>query len=129
MKADHIGYAVNDIEKAKKPMEALGYIFEDTIEDTDRNIYIAFGQMAGYRVELVAPIIKGSSPVDIHLSKIGPTPYHICYKSAEIEADIEKLKKNGFKVTVPLAPAIAFNGKRVVFMYSLPVGLIEIVEE
>lgn len=128
MRIDHIGYAVKNIDKAKKSMEVLGYIFEKTVEDKDRNIYIAFGEMDGYRVELVAPISAGS-PVDMHLSKIGPTPYHICYKSNDIESDIERLQSNRFKVSIPLAPAIAFGNKRVVFMYSLSVGLIEIVEE
>ena len=128
MKIDHIGYAVKNIDKAKKSMEALGYTFEDTVKDTDRNIYIAFGELDGYRVELVSPIDNGS-PIDAHLSKIGPTPYHICYKSTDIETDVENLKKNRFKVTIPLAPAVAFNGKRVVFMYSLSIGIIEIVEE
>ena len=128
MKIDHIGYAVRDIDKAKKSFETLGYVFEETIEDRDRNIYIAFGEMDGYRIELVAPISE-ESPVDMHLSKIGPTPYHICYKSDNIEADIESLTANRYKVLIPLAPAIAFGNKRVVFMYSLAVGLIEIVEE
>lgn len=128
MKVDHIGYAVKNIDKAKKSMEALGYLFEETIEDKDRNIYIAFGEMDGYRIELVAPISSGS-PVDAQLSKVGPTPYHICYKSLNIEDDIENLQKNRFKVSIPLTPAIAFNGKRVVFLYSLSIGLIEIIEE
>lgn len=128
MKIDHIGYAVKNIEKARKSMEALGYIFEPTVEDFDRNIFIAFGELDGYRVELVAPMSEGS-PVDMQLSKIGPTPYHICYRSPNIEADIEKLKDCRFKVSVPLAPAIAFENKRVVFLYSLSVGLIEIVED
>ncbi len=128
MRVDHIGYAVKNIEKAKKSMEALGYAFEPTVEDDDRSIYIAFGELDGYRVELVAPISEGS-PVDMHLSKIGPAPYHICYRSDDIEADIEKLKASRFKVSVPLAPAVAFGGKRVVFLYNLSVGLIEIVED
>ena len=128
MKIDHIGYAVKNIEKAQKSMEALGYEFEPVIEDKDRNVYIAFGSLDGYKVELVAPMTVGS-PVDMQLSKIGPTPYHICYKSNDIELDIENLKASKFKVSVPLAPAIAFENKRVVFMYSLSVGLIEIVEE
>lgn len=128
MKIDHIGYAVKSIDKAKKSMEALGYTFDPTVEDRDRNIFIAFGELDGYRVELVAPMGEGS-PVDMYLSKIGSTPYHICYQSSNIEADIAELQKNRFKVSVPLAPAIAFDNKRVVFMYSLSVGLIEIVED
>jgi len=106
----------------------LGFVFGETVKDTDRNIYISFGMLDGYRVELVAPISVGSL-VDSYLSKLGPTPYHICYKSSDIEADIDNLKANRFKVQIPLAPAVAFGGKRVAFLYSLPVGLVEIVEE
>ena len=128
MKIDHIGYAVKNIDKAKKSLEAIGYVFDDVVEDFDRNIYISFGEMDGYRIELVSPISAGS-PVDMQLSKLGPTPYHICYKSTDIEADIKLLQSQRFKVAIPLASAVAFGNKRVVFMYSLSVGLIEIVEE
>lgn len=129
MRVDHIGYAVKDISNARKTMEALGYVFEPIVEDTERNISIAFGNLDGYRVELVSPNRGGTSPVDIVISKNSAMPYHICYKSKSIEEDIERLVLNRFKVTVPLAPAIAFNNKRVVFLYSLSIGLIEIVEE
>lgn len=128
MRIDHIGYAVKDIDKAKKPMEEIGFVFEETVQDTERNIYIAFGGMDGYRVELVAPVSEGS-PVDMYLGKIGPTPYHICYKSADIVNDIGRLKKKQFRITKPLSSAMAFGGKRVAFLYSLSAGLIEIVEE
>ena len=128
MQIDHIGYAVKNIDKARKSMEALGYRFGENIRDDARKICIAFGEMDGYRVELVAPLVPGS-PVDAVLDKIGPSPYHICYKSKKIEEDIENLKKHRFKVAIPLAPAVAFLGARVVFMYSLSIGIIEIVEE
>lgn len=130
MKVDHIGYAVENIEKAKEKLGGLGYTFEDVIEDNDRNVFLCFGELDGYRIELVAPgkDADRESPVDAYLDKIGPTPYHICYQSENIEEDVEQLKKKRFKVSVPLAPAIAFGEKRVVFMYSLAAGLIEIVE-
>ena len=132
MRIDHIGYAVKNIDKARKQMIAMGYSFEPTVIDEDRNIYIAFASMDGYRVELVSPLKQPGheeSPVDQILSKSGPSPYHICYASTDIEEDIKKLQNNRFKVIIPLAPAVAFDGRRVVFMYSLSLGLIEIVEE
>ena len=128
MRVDHIGYAVKNIDKAIQTMEHLGYTFTPKVDDKDRNVSIAFGELDGYRIELVAPMSKGS-PIDIQLSKVGPTPYHICYKSNAIEEDIEMLKAGRFRVTIPLSPAIAFNNRRVVFLYSLSVGLIEIVED
>ena len=128
MRVDHIGYAVKSIDKAKKSMGALGFQFGESVEDTDRNIYIIFGEFDGYKVELVAPRGKGS-PIDAHLSKVGAGPYHLCYRSDDIESDIERLKAGSFKVFVPPAPAIAFNNRRVAFLYSLSSGLIEIVED
>ena len=129
MRIDHIGYAVKNIDKAISSMEALGYSFKPVVEDADRNIYISFGELDGYKVELVSPRGMGISPIDTVLLKNGSTPYHICYRSKTIEEDIACLEKNNFKVIVPLASAIAFDYKRVAFMYSTSVGLIEIVEE
>lgn len=127
---DHIGYAVKKMDKAIKSFEALGYVFEETIEDYDRNILISFGNKDGYRIELVQPLDKKKeSPVDAYLSKVGPTPYHICYVSESFEEDIEELENQGFRVLIEPAKAVAFAEKRVVFMMNLGVGLIEIVEK
>ena len=42
---------------------------------------------------------------------------------------IEELKTQGFRVIIEPAKAVAFDGKRVVFMMNLGMGLMEIVEE
>lgn len=59
MRVDHIGYAVRDIDKARKTMEVLGYSFKPIIEDKDRNILIAFGELGDYCIELVSPMGGG----------------------------------------------------------------------
>ena len=129
MKIDHIGYAVKRINRAKETFEKLGFIFEPMIEDTDRNIKIAFGEKDGYRIELVSPLKNGGgSPVDTYLSSVGCTPYHICYESEQLDQDIEDLKRQGFKVVIEPKAAVAFGGKRVVFMININLGLMEIVE-
>ncbi|MBP5622221.1 MAG: VOC family protein [Thermoguttaceae bacterium] len=127
MHIDHIGYAVEDLDNSKKALETLGFSFEPAIEDVDRKIRIAFGELDGYRVELVAPASE-NSPVSTLLKKVGPTPYHLCYLSENIETDVDELIKQRFKVLIPPAPAVAFGGRRVVFMYSLAIGIVEIVE-
>lgn len=129
MKIDHIGYAVKRLDRAIKAFESLGFEFEPMIEDEDRNIKIVFGNNSAYRIELVCPLSKEKkSPVDAHLSKTGPTPYHICYKTDNLEEEIERLKKEGFRVVVEPAKAVAFNNKKVVFMMNIGLGLIEVVE-
>ncbi len=125
---DHIGYAVEDVDDGKKALEALGFSFEPVVEDSDRGIRIAFGKHGEYRVELVAPM-RENSPVSALLKKVGSTPYHFCYASDNIETDVAELVNRRFKVLIPPAPAVAFDGRRVVFLYSLAIGIVEIVEK
>lgn len=126
---DHIGYAVKRIDRAIDSFHKLGFIFEPEIDDEVRNIKIAFGKKDGYRIELVCPLDrKQESPVDVYLSSVGPILYHICYQSERFDEDIEDLKSKGFKVIIAPAEAVAFGGKRVVFLMNLGLGLMEIVE-
>ena len=129
MKVDHIGYAVKRIDRAQDSFEKLGFVFESVIDDADRNVKLAFGEKDGYRIELVAPLDKkAQSPVDQYLSNAVGTPYHICYQSNELDRDVEELKNRGFKVVIEPKSAIAFGGRRVVFMMNIGFGLMEIVE-
>lgn len=129
MTIDHIGYAVKRIDRALASFEKLGYVFGPVIDDNDRNLKIAFGEMDGYRVELVSPLDKSQpSPADTYLSKVGPTPYHICYRTKDLDREIEELGSQGFKVIVEPSEAVAFSNRRVVFMMNAGLGLMEIVE-
>ncbi len=129
MKIDHIGYAVKNIEKACGPLELLGFVFpHPVVEDADRNVSIRFGKKDGYQIELVAPLGEGGSPVDTLLHCVGPTSYHICYRSDNLDRDIKEMERKGFKVIVPSARALALGGRNVVFMKNREIGLIELVE-
>lgn len=130
MEIDHIGYAVKKIDRAQEIFERLGFRFCTMTDDTDRNLRIVFGEKDGYRIELITPMDRSKeSPVDIYLGKIGPTPYHICYRSDNIERDMKELQNQGFRVVTEPRKAVALEEKRVVFMTSLAVGMIELVEE
>lgn len=127
LSVDHIGYAVKRMEKAITDMETMGFCFGDRIADSDRKIELSFGEKDGYRIELVSPSEKGS-PVDQILNDTGPSPYHICYRSDDFEGDLRKMTRGGYRIVIKPAPAVAFDGRRVAFLYSLALGLVEIVE-
>ena len=128
LKVHHIGYAVKRLNEARKQMEEVGYEFGSLIEDRERKIQISFGEKDGYRIELVRPMEKGS-PIDKILADTGPVPYHICYETDCFEKDIEhRTCGGGYRVIIPPAPAAAFGGNRVVFLYSLVLGIIEVME-
>ncbi len=129
MKIDHIGYAVKRIDKAVESFELLGFMFGDIVDDLERNVRIRFGELDGYRIELIQPLDKEkASPVDSYLSKIGPTAYHICYSSDRLEDEMEKLQNQGFRMVCKPKKAKALGDRRVVFLTSIGMGLIEIVE-
>lgn len=130
MKIDHIGYAVKRIERAIIAFQKLGFVFEPIIDDLDRNVRLAFGDKDGYRIELVAPLDKKQvSPVDQYLSNAIGTPYHICYESENFDTEIDELVKQGYKIVIEPRTAVAFGGRKVVFMMNIGFGLLEIVEK
>lgn len=129
MTIDHIGYAVKRIDRAKDAFIDLGYNFEPRIDDIDRNVRIVFGEKDGYRIELISPLDrKKESPVDLYLSNSVGIPYHICYRSKDFDNEVKKLEMGGCKVVIAPKPAVAFGGKRVIFMMNIGFGLMEIVE-
>jgi len=118
------------MERAISSFEKLGYVFGPVIDDEARNVKLAFGENSGYRVELVCPSDRTkASPVDNYLKKTGPAPYHICYRTEDLEEKIKELEGQGFRTVIAPEPAVAFDGRRVVFMMDLGLGLIEILEE
>ena len=46
----------------------------------------------------------------------------------QFEKDVDNYIKQGFKVVIEPKPAIAFGGKRVVFLMTIGFGIMEIVE-
>lgn len=130
MNINHIGYAVKRIDRAISSFEKLGYSFDSIIDDDVRNVRLVFGEKDGYRIELVSPLDKSQeSPVDQYLCNTIGTPYHICYESTNLDEEIYNLQQQGYKTIIEPKPAIAFGGRRVVFMMNLGFGLMEIVEK
>ena len=130
MQVNHIGYAVQDLNRAVKSFLCLGYrVCRAETEDPSRNVKICFlSDPNGVRVKLIAPLNK-NSPVDSWLQKNGNSPYHICYDSDDIASDIVALKRQGYLLVTHPLPAPAMDDRRVAFMYGKGVGLIELVEK
>ncbi|MCQ2525780.1 MAG: VOC family protein [Lachnospiraceae bacterium] len=129
MRVHHIGYLVKKIDKALPQFEGLGFVSEgEIVYDEIRDIDILFMINGDYRIELVSPKSEKSVTWDL-LKKMGASPYHLCYYSSNIEADISKLRESGYIPAGEPLPAPAFNNRRVVFLYSRHAGMIELVEE
>lgn len=128
MNIHHLGYAVRDIGKAIPAFEALGFsVSSGVTDDTVRSVRIVFMQNGTERIELIAPLTT-PSPVDAILAKIGAMPYHICYEVDSINAAAADLAKKGFKPVTRESAAPAIDGRPVVFLFHVAMGIIELVE-
>ncbi len=103
------------------------------VNDSDRNLFIQFGKNGETRIELLQTMNKGSdSPIESILKKTGPSPYHICYRTPNIEREIERLKKEKWIVIHSPKPAVAFDDTgrvKVAFLLNRNIGMIEVVEK
>lgn len=130
-KIHHVGIAVKNLDKAIEVYTAMGYSSSQVFSDPLQGVRICLlSENDELMVELVTRLNEiDRSPVDSILDKNGPTAYHTCYVVAEIEDAINEMKELGFIQVSKLSPAIAFENRRVTFMYNSNVGLIELVEK
>lgn len=128
LKVHHIGYLVKKIETAIRSFQNLGYeILQDTVYDEIRRVNICFLQKDGYCIELVSPASE-DSVVSGLLKKYKNSPYHICYETATFEEDHQRLSNEGFLSIDTPTPAPALQNRRVVFLTSRSMGMIELLE-
>jgi len=129
MEFHHVGIAVNSIEETAKWYISIGYSITKIIEDTFQNVHIAFLKKDNSPLlELVQPIDK-TSPVCNILKKVGVSAYHFCYETNNLQETINDLEKRDFKVLVEPVKAIAFNNRKISFLYHIDIGLIELLEK
>lgn len=124
----HIGYLVKKIEKAVQAFQLLGYETEqDIVYDDIRKVNICFLTKDGCRVELISPVSE-DSVVSGLMKKYKNCPYHICYETADFDADYAALTANGFIAIDTPTPAPALDGREVVFLNSAAIGIIELLK-
>lgn len=127
MRIHHVGVAVRSIDEVLDDYVALGYSVGTRALDEARRVDIAFVRNGDYVIELVAPAAP-ESPVDGLLTKLGPSPYHLCYVVDDMSVALRELRASGYvRVTAP-SPAPAIGYASVAFLHHRRVGLIELVE-
>jgi methylmalonyl-CoA/ethylmalonyl-CoA epimerase len=128
VRVHHKGYAIKNIDSSVEEFEKLGYKVQgDKIFDEKRNVCIQFMILDGYLIELISPM-NGNSSVNNIISKIGNSPYHICYETPDINIEIKTLLKNGYILLEAASEAIAIENRLVAFLFRKDMGIIELVE-
>ena len=129
---DHIGYVVADIEEYLEtffiPLFKPSHVSK-IITDPLQQVRVAFVTLQeGSRIELLQPTSKTSPVSNILEAKKGGL-YHVCYSVANIEQAITRFCNKGcLHISGPM-PAVAFNGRRIAFLYTPQSDVIELVEQ
>lgn len=113
---DHIAIAVPDLEAGiKRFMEDFGLYFEGTEDVTAAKTSTAFFPLPPTSIELVHPL-NGEGPVAKYLEKKGGGLHHLCFRSDDIYADVERLRKKGYQFLSD-APARGAHDSLVIFIH------------
>ena len=129
MTIDHIGIVVGSIDEAQAYyMRHFGYRpVGGRIVDPLQDVELQFLQDgAGVRIELIRPM-TADSPVARAL-KQGGGLNHICYRVKDLDASVSALVASDAKLVREARPAVAFDGRRVAFLYTRQRELVEFVE-
>jgi methylmalonyl-CoA/ethylmalonyl-CoA epimerase len=129
MKLHHVGIVVRNSDSAGEAYaRLLGLVaHSEVFHDPIQRVRVQFWRdREGSFVELIEPV--GSDSPVWRESQKGGGLNHLCYETADIEQTIEDSVRQGAVIVGPLAPAVAFGGRRIAFLYFLDLGLIEFVE-
>ena len=128
----HVGVAVPSLGPTTELLSALfGYRvmsgpFDDPIQKVTVN-FLSKSDDDVAEIELIAPITE-DSPIRSMLAKDGGGAYHLCFETSDIDAALAHAKKHGCIVVSAPVPAVAFQGRRIAWIYTRSRQLFELVE-
>lgn len=129
-KIEHLGIAVESIEESLGNFEALlGATCYKVEEVKSEFVKTAFIQVGESKIELLEATDK-SSPIAKYLEKKGPGIHHIAFDVTDIEAEIERLKNEGFEL-IHQTPKDGADNKRIAFLHPKSTNgmLVELCQE
>ena len=99
----------------------------EVVSDDLQQVSVAFVDMCGVTVELIEPMGE-HSPVAQSLRK-GQRLVHLCFRVADLDAAIADGRRRGLHRIATPVPAAAFGNRRIAWLFSRHIGLIELLEQ
>lgn len=112
----HIGIAVNDLETSKKTFGALlrvAAFHEETVPD--QKVRVASCEVGDTRLELTQATDPDSA-IAKFIAKRGEGIHHIAFEVGDVDAEMARLKEEGF-VFVGERPSDGAHNMRIVFLH------------
>jgi methylmalonyl-CoA/ethylmalonyl-CoA epimerase len=95
---DHIGIAVSDLDKAiDHYQQTTGACPGQREALAEHGVEIAFIELPGSKIELLAPL-DDQSMLARFIKKRGVGLHHICYRVENIHAELQRLRKSGYRL-------------------------------
>jgi methylmalonyl-CoA/ethylmalonyl-CoA epimerase len=127
----HLGFVVKSISTVADEFAASisarwdGEIIHDPIQRV-RVAFFSPVDSANPVYELVEPASE-DSPVADFLKKRGGF-HHVCYEVNDLDAALEVARSTGWMIASSPAPAVAFEGRRIAWIFSKTRLLMELLE-
>jgi len=130
IKVEHIGIAVKNLENSNELFSKLFGKPHYKIEAVEsENVNTSFFQIGEAKIELLEAT-DANSAIAKFIEKRGEGIHHISFEVADIEAEITRLKNEGFTVLND-TPKNGADNKRIVFLHPKTTNgiLVELCEE
>jgi methylmalonyl-CoA/ethylmalonyl-CoA epimerase len=128
----HIGFVVLNIQKEVTGIaSSIGANWDMRIFlDPLQKVRVTFLEAAcanDAQIELVEPL-SDDSPVVNFLRKGGGL-HHLCYEVNDLEAHLHKMRKAGNMMVKPPLPAVAFENRRIAWVFTRQKLLLEFLQQ
>jgi methylmalonyl-CoA epimerase len=126
---EHIGIAVRDLEESSVfYAKLLGVPLPEPRALPERQLRLAFFKAGETKIELLEPS-SPESTVAKFLEKRGPGLHHICLRVDDIDAEMERLRREGVRF-VDAQPRPGLDKDRIAFIHPESTGgvLVELLE-
>jgi methylmalonyl-CoA/ethylmalonyl-CoA epimerase len=133
MKLRHIGIAVDSITAAEKfykeflNLKLVDGPFDDPVQKVRVAFYSNSG-FAGFEIELIEPLSDDSPGAKIIADTKRSSAYHMCIEVDNLQTTLENIRKDGGIVVSQPVPAVAFDGRRIAWVFTKTRHLLEILE-
>jgi methylmalonyl-CoA/ethylmalonyl-CoA epimerase len=132
MRIHHVGYVVRSIQQAAPGfIDSLQLDWDGrVIHDPVQTVCVSFFQpraTGSPSIELVEPA-KAGSAVQKFLDKGGGL-HHLCFEVESLDEQLERTRASRDLVVHPPVPAVAFEGRRIAWVYTKNKLLVEYLEK
>jgi methylmalonyl-CoA/ethylmalonyl-CoA epimerase len=127
---DHVGIAVSSLDESLPLFESItgckGYGRERVDSQGVEVVFVGEGEG---RLELLAPT-REDSAIARHLARRGPGMHHLCYRVADLQAELDRCRQDGVRL-VDEKPRPGAGGHQVAFLHPESTGrvLVELLQD